>query len=158
MKSSEVGAELVSGVSVVSRAARVLAELVKPLGAPGLDSETWESTNSPCPILRALREGWDTTNQWVPHPRRVLVFAARVGYQDSSLAGQRQSRISGRSSPFSATYSLCRWMASEYHCSAASACAANRGTRRTASSDNWKRSMLLSTHISKGVVVVPSRS
>jgi len=54
------------------------------------------------------------------------------------------------SSPFSATYRRWRWIASEYHCSAASTCSASRGTRLMASSDNWKRSILLSTqHIER---------
>src|ERR1035437_8218697 len=111
--------------------------------------------------------GWRTLDLpviGVAHPFHVLGekdgFRNRQPYEPKATGptagGQRQSRISGKSSPFSATYSLCRWIASEYYCSAASACAASRGTRRTASSDNWKRSMLLSTHISKGVVVVPS--
>src|ERR1035437_6668014 len=42
--------------------------------------------NDGCPILRSFCEGWDTRNQWVSHPRRVLVFAARVGYIEPQSA------------------------------------------------------------------------
>src|ERR1039458_3315159 len=76
--------------------------------------------------------------------------------QPARSLGQRQFLISGRSSPFSATYSRCRCIASEYHCSASATLGASRDTRLIASSASWNRSMLLSTHISKGVVVVPS--
>jgi hypothetical protein len=83
-------------------------------GAPGLDSETWESkrltrravggvffsrrpgdsfdTSNParCPIQALL--GWGrtaptTSKIRVPHPRRVFVFAPRVGSQNLRIAG-----------------------------------------------------------------------
>src|SRR5579871_2158020 len=84
------------------------------------------------------------------------ILKAIVEHHRVNSAGQRQLRISGRSSPFSETYSLCRWISSEYHCRVSDSCGASRGTRVTTSSVSWKRSMLLSTHMSKGVVVVPS--
>jgi len=43
------------------------------MGAPGLASETWESTEVTVRILR------------VPHPRRAFVFAARVGFNSSRV-------------------------------------------------------------------------
>ncbi len=71
-------------------------------------------------------------------------------------SGQAQSRTSGRSSPVRQTYTRCAASASRSASSARSPRAPSRGAARRAACARWNRSSRFSTHMSKGVVVVPS--
>ena len=73
-----------------------------------------------------------------------------------SADDQRQSRTSGMSCPYFLMYSLCSARFSLSCCFRAMPLAPVCGTRSMTSMTRWKRSMSLSTVMSKGVVIVPS--